>query len=106
MVTSIMVDPIMVTSARVIMVTSTVMTSIMVSPIEVGMRLFFICAHVVAVYADLYAHIRMKPHRKIHIVYADMRIYGYVNHVDVDHIDVDSGHLHHGDVDHGASSKI
>ena len=38
------------------------------------MRLFLICAYAVAVYADLYAHIRMKPHRKIHIVYADMWI--------------------------------
>ena len=31
---------------------------------EVGMRLFFICASAVAVYADLYAHICMKPHKK------------------------------------------
>ena len=42
---------------------------------EVGMRLFFICASAVAVYADLYAHIRMKPHKKIRKVYADIRIY-------------------------------
>ena len=41
------------------------------------MRLFFICAYAVALYADLYAHIRMKPHRKIRIVYADMRISAY-----------------------------
>ena len=38
------------------------------------MQLIFICAYAVAVYADIYAHIRMKPHRKIRIVYADMRI--------------------------------
>ena len=30
--------------------------------------------YAVAVYADWYAHIRMKPHRKIRIVYADMQI--------------------------------
>ena len=35
------------------------------------MRLFFICAYAVAVYADWYAQNRMKPHRKIRIVYAD-----------------------------------
>ena len=40
------------------------------------MRLFFICAYAVAVYAYLYAHIRMKPQRKI--VYADMRISAYI----------------------------
>ena len=43
--------------------------------LEVGMRLFFICAYAVAVYADLYAHIRKKPNRKICIVYVDIRIY-------------------------------
>ena len=42
--------------------------------LEVGMRLFFICAYAVAVFADLYAHIRMKPHRKICIVYVDIRM--------------------------------
>ena len=40
--------------------------------LEVGMRLFFICAYAVAVYADLYAHIRMKPNRK-------MRIFAYLH---------------------------
>ena len=29
------------------------------------MRLFFICSYAVAVYADLFAHVRMKLHRKI-----------------------------------------
>ena len=41
------------------------------------MRLFFICAHAVAVYADWYTHIHMKPHRRIRIVYADMQISAY-----------------------------
>ena len=41
------------------------------------MRLFFIYAYVVAVYADWYAHIHMKPHRQIRIVYANMRISAY-----------------------------
>ena len=44
------------------------------SQLELAMRLFFICAYAVAVYANWYAHIRMKPHRKIRIVYADMQI--------------------------------
>ena len=47
--------------------------------LELGMRLFFICAYAVAVYADWYAHIRMKPHRKIRIVHADIRICGYAD---------------------------
>ena len=41
--------------------------------LEMAMRLLFICAYAVAVYANLYAHIHMKPHRKIRLVYADMR---------------------------------
>ena len=42
-----------------------------------AMRLFFICAYAVAVFADQYVHNHMKPHRKIRIVYADMRISAY-----------------------------
>ena len=46
----------------------------------VGMRLFFIYAYAVAVYADLYdEHIRMKPHRKCG--HADIRIYADKPHM-------------------------
>ena len=53
--------------------------SLFAPKLEVGMRLFFICAY--AVYADLYAHIGMKPHRKICIVYVDIRIYADKSHM-------------------------
>ena len=43
------------------------------------MRLFFISAYAVAAYANSYAHIRMKPHRKIRTVYADMWISAYAH---------------------------
>ena len=44
------------------------------SQLEVGMRFIFTYAYAVAVYADLYPHIRMTWHRKIHIMSAVMRI--------------------------------
>ena len=49
--------------------------SLFAPKLEVDMRFFFISANAVAVYADLYAHICMKPHRKICIVYVDICIY-------------------------------
>ena len=38
---------------------------------------FHMRIYAVAAYANLYAHIRMKPHRKIRTVYAEMRISAY-----------------------------
>ena len=48
----------------------------LVYTLELAMWLFFICAYAVAVYADWYAHICMKPHRKICLYWKYMRTCG------------------------------